>query len=345
MIGVVLPMSLPAVTSFHFDTDDHPEQIRFEVWREVMAATHDVAPAESTPDPFHIQVAMWRLGQLVVTSGQLTPQSFARSTEHIRRDHIDHFGLFVQGRGTRLCQVGSHTELLRENDIQIVDFAQAERSLATAGNTGTLYLPRDLVEDVIPNFSRFHGTVLRDSMATLFARHVLSMGSLLPHLPSTALPHLTQATMDMAFACLQSLESGSWEMNSAVVSAMRRRVERYLESQLEEPEISPASVAQACDMSRTTLYRLFEPHGGVMTYVKRRRLQRIRSILVANEDVRSLAGISEDYGFQSGAHFSREFRKEFGYSPGEVRGDRLPQIDTNAPPEADLGVILRSLRS
>ncbi len=338
-------MSSPAVASFHFDTDAYPEPTRFEMWREVMAATHDVAPAGTTPDPFHIQVAMWRLGQLVVTSGQLTPQAFARSSENICRDHIDHFGLFVQGSGTRLCQVGGDTELLRENDIQIVDFAQAEKSLATAGNTGTLYLPRDLVEDVIPNFSRFHGRVLRDSMAALFARHVLSMGYHLPHLPSTALPHLTHATMEMAFACLQSLESGSWEMNSAVVSAMRRRVERYIESQLECPDISPASVAQACDMSRTTLYRLFESHGGVMAYVKRRRLHRIRSILVANDDVRPLAGISEDYGFQSGAHFSREFRKEFGCSPGEVRGDPLPQIVTYAPPAADLGVILRSLHS
>jgi AraC-like DNA-binding protein len=338
-------MSSNAVSSFHFDTDDYPEHTRYETWREVMAATHDVAPANTTPDPFHIQVTACRLGPMVVTSGQLTAQSFARSREHIRRDHIDHFGLFVQGAGTRYCQVGSDTELLRENDIQIVDFAQAESSVATAGNTGTLYLPRDLVEDIIPNFSRFHGSVLRDSMGALLARHVLSMGIHLPHLPSTALPHLTQATMDMAFACLQSLELGSWEMNSAVVSTMSRRVERYIESQLESPDLSPASVAQAVDMSRTTLYRLFESHGGVMAYVKRRRLHRIRSILVANEDPRSLAGISEDYGFQGGAHFSREFRKEFGCSPGEVRGDRLPQIDTNAAPEADLGMILRALHS
>jgi len=338
-------MSSPAATSFHFDTEDHPAHVRFEMWREVISATHDIAPPDTGSSPFHINYDLWHLGQIAISAGSFSAQSFARPDDVIRHDHIDHFALFVQGEGTRLCQNGSDEELLRQYDLHIVDLAQAESSVATAGNSATLYVPRDLAEEMLPNISSFHGRVLRDSVATLLARHILAMGACLPHLPTTALPHLTQATMDMTVACLQLLDSGSWEINSAVVFAMRRRVERYIESQLEDPDITPASVARACDMSRSTLYRFFEPHGGVMIYVKRRRLHRIRSILIANEDTRSLAGISEDYGFQSGAHFSREFRKEFGHSPGEVRGGRLPQIDATVPPEADLGVILRSLRS
>lgn len=182
-------------------------------------------------------------------------------------------------------------------------------------------------------------------MATLLAQHILSMGTHLPHLPVTALPNITRATMETARACLQSLASGTWEMNSAVLIAMRRRVERYIELQLEKPDLTPASVARACDMSRSPLYRLFEPHGGVMVHIKRRRLHRIRSILIANGDVRSLADISEDYGFQSGAHFSREFRKEFGCSPGDVPGDRLSAFDSDTVPEARLDLLLRSIHS
>lgn len=340
-------MSSPTVSSFHFDTDSCAEQDRFAMWRDVISATHDITPVDEAPSFFHINFDLWRLGQMAISSGSFSAQSFSRPDETIRNDHIDHFALFVQGGGTRYCRVGGDEEVLGEYDVNIVDLAQAESSFASAGNSGTLYLPRDLAEEILPNIGNFHGKVLRDSMATLFARHILSMGTALPELPDTVLPSLTQATMEMAVACLQSLASGSWEMNSAVVFAMRRRVERYIESQLEDPELLPASVAQACDMSRSTLYRFFEPHGGVMTYIKRRRLHRIRSILIANLDGRSLADISEDYGFQSGAHFSREFRKEFGCSPSDMRGERLGSLPTDSPPEADsnLSLMFRSLRS
>ncbi len=317
------------------------------MWREVVSATHDVARLDTEPSSFHIDFDLWRLGQIAISSGSFSAQSFARPDETIRHDYIDHVALFVQGEGTRSCRMGSNEELLREFDIHIVDLAQAESSFASADNSGTLYLPRDLAEEILPDTGRSHGTVQRDSMASLFATHILSVGSALPHLPATVIPRLTQATMEMAAACLQSLASGSWEMNSAVVFAMRRRVERYIESQLEDPELLPASVARACDMSRSTLYRFFEPHGGVMTYVKRRRLHRIRSILIANLDGRALADISEDYGFQSGAHFSREFRKEFDCSPSDVRGERLGSLTTDGPPKADpsLSLMFRSLRS
>ncbi len=46
-------MSSPAVTSFRFDTDDFPEQDRFRMWREVIAATHDVAQGDTGLSPFH----------------------------------------------------------------------------------------------------------------------------------------------------------------------------------------------------------------------------------------------------------------------------------------------------
>ncbi|MGJ7509533.1 helix-turn-helix domain-containing protein [Variovorax sp. GT1P44] len=73
-------------------------------------------------------------------------------------------------------------------------------------------------------------------------------------------------------------------------------------------------------MSRSTLYRLFEARGGVADYIKERRLKRIHAAIVAPEHAtRQLVGIAEEFGLVDASHFSRIFRRHFGYSPSEAR--------------------------
>lgn len=96
-------MLSPAVTSFHFDTNDYPVEDRFEMWRDVISATHAIAQPDTGPAPFRTNIDLWHLGQIATSSGSFSAQSFARSMETIRHDHIDHIGLFGQGKGTRLA--------------------------------------------------------------------------------------------------------------------------------------------------------------------------------------------------------------------------------------------------
>ncbi len=71
-------MSLPVVTSYHFDTDDHPERDRFAMWREVISATHDIAQSDTGPSPFHTDYDLWHLGQIAISAGSFSAQSFGR---------------------------------------------------------------------------------------------------------------------------------------------------------------------------------------------------------------------------------------------------------------------------
>ncbi len=335
-----------AIPAFRFDTNDYPAETRVDLWREIVSTTHEVTPLDSGAIPANSSYNLWSLGAFAVSSGSFWAQSFTRSIEAIRRDQIDHIGLFVQGNGVRYSRIGETEAILGQYDIQITDFAQPETSLATTGDSGTLYIPRDLAEEFLPAIGEFHGQVLGDSTANLLAHHILGLGQHLPGIPAFTVPHLTQATMELALALLQSLHTGSLETTGGTDLAMRHRVEHYIESQIGRPNLSPASIALACGISRSSLYRLFEPHDGIMGYVKRRRLHRIHAILLASNDHRSLANICQDHGFQSSAHFSREFRKEFGYPPSDIRGDnRLPDLVINAGPASSVDLILRSLHS
>ena len=72
-------------------------------------------------------------------------------------------------------------------------------------------------------------------------------------------------------------------------------------------------------ISRSNLYRVFKPKGGVASYIHRRRLVVIHRILSNPKEHRRVSIIAAQYGFISLAHFSRAFRAEFGYSASAAR--------------------------
>ena len=48
--------------------------------------------------------------------------------------------------------------------------------------------------------------------------------------------------------------------------------QRYIDKHLDSPRLSADAIARCFGWSRATLYRLFEPDGGLMKYIQRRRL-------------------------------------------------------------------------
>jgi AraC-like DNA-binding protein len=99
------------------------------------------------------------------------------------------------------------------------------------------------------------------------------------------------------------------------------RIRMFIESQLGDPQLSPAAVAAAHHISLRYLHKLFEPEPcGVAGLIRQRRLERCRDDLLdpAQAD-RPVAGIAARWGFSSAAHFSRVFREAYGLPPAEFR--------------------------
>jgi AraC-like DNA-binding protein len=94
----------------------------------------------------------------------------------------------------------------------------------------------------------------------------------------------------------------------------------YIERNLTSRTLTPASVADAIHVSRSTLYRMFEASGGVNRYIVRARLDRAWRDLSGPGRVRRISEVAFGLGFQSDAHFCRVFRRAFGVTPGQING-------------------------
>jgi AraC-like DNA-binding protein len=101
---------------------------------------------------------------------------------------------------------------------------------------------------------------------------------------------------------------------------LRAAVKRHIEANLLSEAICAAALCRRFRLSRASLYRLFEPEGGLVHYVQERRLQRAfqRLISPAGGEIRMI-DLAIDYHFSSDNTFIRAFRRRFGLTPGKVR--------------------------
>ena len=92
---------------------------------------------------------------------------------------------------------------------------------------------------------------------------------------------------------------------------------RHIESRLTDADLSQDALCRAFGLSRSALYRLFQPVGGVAAYVQERRLRRIHALL-SGPGPHHLGTLSWEHGFSSQAHMSRAFRALFGHAPRDT---------------------------
>jgi AraC-like DNA-binding protein len=87
-------------------------------------------------------------------------------------------------------------------------------------------------------------------------------------------------------------------------------------------------------MSRSNLYRLFEDTGGVARYIQRERLIEAHAIFSDPKKTQSVSEIAEDLCFANASSFSRTFKREFGYTPSDVRSAALSGLELGVRPKA-----------
>jgi AraC-like DNA-binding protein len=102
--------------------------------------------------------------------------------------------------------------------------------------------------------------------------------------------------------------------------ASLRTLRRVIEDNLDNPELGPNFLMRHVGVSRATLCRLFEPLGGVRSYIQQRRLMRAFQAICDTACHKERIGvIARRCGFTGDAVFSRAFRNAYGVSPSEVR--------------------------
>ena len=162
--------------------------------------------------------------------------------------------------------------------------------------------------------------VMQGALSDLLADHMRALRARASSFTAAEIPYIQQATLAMITAavtpCVANLKSAETEIDRVLLN----RVKVFIEQRLQDPGLTPSLICQHLGISRASLYRLFERETGVATYIQTRRLEKIRTIIQESySDSHRISALAFQFGFKSESHFSRSFKKAFGYSPKDAK--------------------------
>jgi len=193
----------------------------------------------------------------------------------------------------------------------------------------------------IGSFSFGHPRIVQaDGLAAVLARSLEAAADSLETLSAPEWATLNQALAELLLTLLrQPTDSHADSAGTTTREALLHRIYQTIERWLDDPELTPARVAQAEGISERYLQKLFEGTGDNFThYLRQRRLHRTQ-IELSNplNASQSVSEIAYRCGFNDAAHFSRAFRERFGVSPRAFRRQEAERLAGTAGPHSQRG--------
>ncbi|UGT62651.1 helix-turn-helix domain-containing protein [Nocardia asteroides] len=265
----------------------------------------------------------WDFGRTSIFQAHLTGMYLSRSGRQVRDGPAEVLTIARQDR-----DIGRHEQFgiqhtVAPGELMVVDMNEPyEFHWAERGSSHALYLPIDEVglprEVVVAAAARLPASPLYALMSA-HIRDLVAAGDLVSG--TGAADALSDAAIDLARALLASAYGAEYG-RAAMHDALLPRIRGYVRRRLADPELSPATIARAHDISVRTLFRLCAAaEFGLEQWITTNRLDGARAEL-ARPELRLLpvAVIARRWGFANPSHFGRRFRELYGMTPGAWRG-------------------------
>ncbi|TRL38693.1 helix-turn-helix domain-containing protein [Rhizobium straminoryzae] len=290
----------------------------FEYWRAGVSSLFEARPSKDELENFRADLVSYNLGYFLIGKSSTTAQSFRRTRELVAATGVDHLliQLYVGGE----CAYDADGGVAKgvRGDIVCFDLSRPMQSQTSDMDIISLVLPRSLLRLTPRVIDEMHGSrVMGDStLGILLGEHMMSMAKVAPRLAG--------AEGRLAAEVASVLVSSSF---SAAVAAERetlmdinlQTIQLFIERNVTNPALSPEMIMRHFALSRSALYRLFEPVGGIANYIRERRLKLAYLKLTSVGTARgSVAKLAYSTGFPSENAFSRAFQQHYGIRPSDA---------------------------
>ncbi|MEX2335117.1 MAG: hypothetical protein WD600_12720, partial [Pseudohongiella sp.] len=247
-----------------------PDQ-QLGVWEESIDTLFDVTPSpQSISSRCHTTVASFLIDNQFMFSGCSThAQRFERPPLRVARDNLDYYVVQTHLSGTQEIAHGSATVCCNPGDLLILDMADKHEATTTAFTQRSLVIPRHMLTPLLSDPDSQAGRVLKGGspLTTLVVNHMKTAFNLLGGMTEEEAQQLIQPTVHLVASALNGSLERIPDGGAAVASSLLAQAKLEIENNLQR-NINVDRLCASLKHSRSALYRLFEPIGGIRAYIQ-----------------------------------------------------------------------------
>ncbi|CAM2860606.1 helix-turn-helix domain-containing protein [Methylobacterium mesophilicum] len=308
----------PGLPHFLLTTTGLPPGEAFERWRTLLAPMYAVSPATpSAPLPFGSNIA-YPIDDLVAHRTRLSTQRLQRDRRRVEAGP-DHYIVQLYRSGRFQGTVGGKPVSASAGTVTLIGRRHLLDGMLDRADAIGIAVPSTRLHG-LP--LEAHGLLFDAARNRLLAARISDIYRRLPTTRANEAPALADEFVAFLHRLLDPSPAADVldgrELNGALLALARTIVQENLS----RPMLSPEFIAGQMQVSRSTLYRLFEPEGGVMHFVQGERLAAVRDALADPMERRTISRLAEVFAFNTISQLSRSFRNRYGAPPQAWRGER-----------------------
>lgn len=303
-----------------------PEQ-EFEVFHDTTAPLFATSPIDDV-STFRMRATDYLVDDLLVCRLETGAHTLRRSTQHLADGATDWISVEIHHRGRVRGEAGRDTSVdLGPDRIGILDFSKTIATWSSGGPSTWVGLPRSRVEHAdrlgairTIESSSLRGQVLQSAVTDLCAQ-----------LPSAAATDAADLAAGIADTVNRALDPDGYTPSD---NDLRVAMESYIQEHLTDLDLGVDQLRAGFHCSRSSVYRAFEPNGGVAHYVREQRLLRcFHELSRPTKMPRRVGDVATRWGFENPSHFNRMFKSKFGLPPSALLGAAGEPADATHQPD------------
>lgn len=268
-----------------------------------------------------LMISQWdKLKLSTITSSGI---SLKRSPREPYLDSQDAYFAVVLLSGDYLLEQDGREVRLKPGDMTIYDATRPHRiHCPTDFEKLILSIPRPMLRERIAGIERCTAQhiVGSEGIGRIASNFIQSSAKEDSKLLPQEFTKLSEYGLDILTLAINSIRPSDYNLSRSR-SISLNRIKSYVDQHLNHLDLNTSIISREVGLSSRYINSLFEDEEtSLMRYVWNRRLDNCRKdILNSTHNGHYISDIAFRWGFNDLSHFSRAFKKQYGYSPREYR--------------------------